>query len=389
MTRMALRLGFVPLLDAAPLIVAREMGFAEAQGLDLTLRPAPSWASLRDMALWGQVEAAQMLAPVPVAIAMGLAGPVERLDILQVLSVNGDVLGVSAALEARLRAQGFGFDFADALAARAALAAAVEGPLRIGVPFPFSTHVALVRHWLAQEAPPYSLHTIPPPRMAEALAEGEIDAFCVGEPWGSVAVERGAGALILPGTAIWAAAPEKVLAARASWVADNPETVAQLMRAVWLAGRWMDDPANRATVADLLARSEHVNAPPELLDRALRGQMVISSRGEERRVPGMIRFHEGAAPFPWRSQAAWFARQLARDNGLDPNAAMAAAGAICRTDLYRANLRGIGADLPGASSRIEGALEHPTAVASERGTMILPRDAFFDRTIFDPAQPDC
>ncbi|MCX7889713.1 MAG: ABC transporter substrate-binding protein [Rhodobacteraceae bacterium] len=385
----ALRLGFVPLLDAAPIIVAREMGFAEAEGLALELCAAPSWSSLRDMVLWGQVEAAQMLAPIPVAIALGLVGPVARLDILQVLSVNGDVLGVSSAIETRLRGMGFGFDFVDAKAARAGLAAAVTGELRIGVPFPFSTHAALVRHWLAGEGPAFSLHTIPPPQMAEALAAGEIDAFCVGEPWGSVAVERGVGALLLPGAAIWAAAPEKVLAARHDWIGTQPETVARLMRAVWQAGRWMDMPANRATVADLLARSEHVNAPPELLDRALSGQMVISTRGEERRVGDMIRFHAGAAAFPWRSQAAWFACQLARIHGLDVAAAVGAAMAICRTDLYRANLRGVGADLPGASSRIEGALDHPTAVASERGTMILPRDVFFDRAIFDPTRPDC
>ncbi|EPX87738.1 ABC-type nitrate/sulfonate/bicarbonate transport system, periplasmic component [Rubellimicrobium thermophilum DSM 16684] len=191
MSALPLRLGFVPLLDAAPLIVAREMGFAEAEGLALTLCPAPSWSSLRDMLLWGQVEAAQMLAPVPVAIALGLVGPVPRLDILQVLSANGDVLGVSTAIESRLRARGFGFDFVDARAARDTLAEVVAGELRIGVPFPHSTHAALVRHWLAGGGPAFSLHTIPPPRMAEALAAGEIDAFCVGEPWGSVAVERG------------------------------------------------------------------------------------------------------------------------------------------------------------------------------------------------------
>lgn len=387
MNMATLRLGFVPLLDMAPLAIAHEMGFAAAEGLALELARAPSWASLRDMLLWGQVEAAQMLAPVPVAMALGLGGAVARLDILQVLSVNGDVVGVSSALADALRDAGHDFGFHDARAAALHLAQVAPRPLRIGVPFPFSTHVELVSYWLRDLPLAYELCTIPPPRMADALAAGEVDAFCVGEPWGSVAVEGGAGALLLPSRAIWAVAPEKVLAARHDWVTDNPALTARLMRAVWRAARWLSVPENRMTASEILARPEYVNAPVELLDRALRGEMVISPRGELRQVPDMIRFFDGAASFPWRSQAAWFAAQLAQRHGLDVAASIRQAKAVCRTDLYRQNLRSAGADLPGASEKLEGSLRHPTAVASERGTMILAPDAFFDGQIFDPA-PD-
>uniref|UniRef100_UPI002FDE6C4B ABC transporter substrate-binding protein n=1 Tax=Pararhodobacter sp. TaxID=2127056 RepID=UPI002FDE6C4B len=196
-----------------------------------------------------------------------------------------------------------------------------------------------------------------------------------------------AGALLLPSRAIWAVAPEKVLAARHDWVTDNPALTARLMRAVWRAARWLSVPENRMTASEILARPEYVNAPVELLDRALRGEMVISPRGELRQVPDMIRFFDGAASFPWRSQAAWFAAQLAQRHGLDVAASIRQAKAVCRTDLYRQNLRSAGADLPGASEKLEGSLRHPTAVASERGTMILAPDAFFDGQIFDPA-PD-
>ncbi|MDD7972590.1 CmpA/NrtA family ABC transporter substrate-binding protein [Roseinatronobacter alkalisoli] len=379
-----LRLGFVPLLDVAPIVIAHEMGFAAAEGLALDLRRAPSWSSLRDMLLWGQVDAAQMLAPVPVAMALGLGGAFARLDILQVLSVNGDVLGVSQALAARLRDAGHDFAFIDAQGAARDLARAAGGTLRIGVPFPFSTHVELVTYWLRDTGLDYELCTIPPPRMADALAAGEVDVFCVGEPWGSVAVELGAGTLLLPSRAIWAVAPEKVLAARHDWVCANPALTGRMMRAIWRAAKWLSAPGNRMTASDILARAEYVNAPAELLERALRGEMVISDKGELRQVPDMIRFFDGAASFPWRSQAAWFAARMADRHGLDVAASMLSARELCRTDLYRANLRSAGADLPGASAKLEGSLQHPTAVASERGQMILPPDAFFDGQVFDP-----
>ncbi len=389
------RIGFVPLLDMAPIVIARDMGFAAAEGLALDLQRAPSWSSLRDMLLWGQVEAAQMLAPVPVAMALGLGGAVARLDILQVMSINGDVIGVSQHLANRLRAAGHDFGFADARRARddlakaAALSEAASGPLRIGVPFPFSTHVELVTYWLRDAGLSYQLCTIPPPRMADALAAGEIDAFCVGEPWGSVAVEQGAGTLLLPSRAIWAVAPEKVLAARHDWLSDNPALAGRLMRAIWRAARWLSVPENRHIASDILARPEYVNAPVDLLDRALRGEIVISPQGEIRQVPDMIRFYDGAASFPWRSQAAWFGAQLAARHGLDMEQSIAAAKAICRTDLYRQNLRPAGADLPGASEKLEGSLHHQTAVASERGQMILAPDAFFDGQIFDASGKVC
>jgi len=381
-----LRLGFVPLLDMAPIVIARDMGFAQAEGLGLELTRAPSWSSLRDMLLWGQVDAAQMLAPVPVAMAMGRGGAVARLDILQVLSINGDVIGVSQDVAGRLRRAGHDFGFSDAARARDDMVRAIDGPLRIGVPFPFSTHVELVSYWLRNTGLDYELCTIPPPRMADALAAGEVDAFCVGEPWGSVAVELGAGTLLLPSRAIWAVAPEKVLAARHDWVEKNPALAGRLMRAVWRAAKWLAVPANRSITSDILASREFVNAPVELLDRALRGEMVISPQGDVRQVPDMIRFFDGAASFPWRSQAAWFAAQMAARHGLDPDKSMAQAKAICRTDLYRQNLRMAGADLPGASEKLEGSLYHPTAVASERGQMILAPDAFFDGQIFDASE---
>lgn len=386
-----LSVGFIPLVDAAPLVVAQEMGFAAEEGLALDLVRAPSWSSVRDMLVFGRVEAAHMLAPVPVAAALGLGGTGAPLSVLSVLSVNGDVIGVSAALAARLRAAGHGFGFEDAREAGTALIAAAGGRLRIGVPFPFSMHAELLYYWLTALGLPapqgVDIRTVPPPLMADAIKAGEIDAFCVGEPWGSITVEQGVGSLLLPSQAIWAFAPEKVLAVRSDWAVAEPGLSARLIRALWRAGRWLADPEARVLTAELLARPEYLDLPPEIVDRALSGAFTISPQGEQRAAPGFVEFHRGAANFPWRSQAQWIAYQLAARTGLDRAEAMTRARSVFRTDIYRAALAGTGADLPGASSKIEGTIEADTPVASESGKLFLSRNVFFDRRVFDPDAP--
>lgn len=375
--------GFVPLLDAAPLIVAREMGFAAEEGLDLVLHREPSWAALRDRLIWGGYATAQMLAPVVVAQTAGIGAGDAALDALMVLSVNGDVLGTTPALAAATARAGG--RFLDAAATARALATAAEGRrLRIGVPFPLSTHAALVDYWL----PPGAgvLVTVPPPRMAAAMAAGEIDAFCVGEPWGSVAVEAGTAELILPGVAIWQFAPEKVLAMPRAIVEAEPELAAALMRAVWRSARWLGERGNAMTAAEITA--PHIDVAPDMLERLLSAHLVASAEGVEIRVPRAIEFFTGAATFPWRSQALWIADWLARTTGADRAGLRRAARASFRTDLYRSVLGPIGADLPGASEKLEGAMGAPTAVASTLGTIVLGPDRFFDRQVFDPLTGD-
>ena len=383
-----LEIGFVPLLDAAPLLVAQEMGFAAEEGLSLVFRRAPSWASARDALSFGQVTAAHMLAPVPVATAIGLGKGHMSIDALSVLSVNGTVVGVSMDLARRMRDAGHAFDFTDAGAAGQALIAAAPTPLRIGVPFPFSMHAELVYYWLSSLGHPspqsLSVRTVPPPLMADAIRAGEIDAFCVGEPWGSKAVESGLGELLLPGCAIWGFAPEKVLAVRRDWAEAEPELSGRLIRAVWRAGRWLDTADGRSLAAELLARSTHLDISPELVERGLSGRLVVSASGETRTASRFVAFHAGQASFPWRSQAAWIGSQLAARTGLDRQTAVTAARSVFRSDLHRAALATTGAHLPAASSRIEGSLAADSPVAGVRGETVLFRDTFFDGRTFDP-----
>jgi ABC-type nitrate/sulfonate/bicarbonate transport system substrate-binding protein len=384
----SLRLGFLPLVDAAPLIVAEAMGFAEEEGLALELVAAPSWSTLRDLLTFGEVSAAQMLAPVPVALALGLGGPA-RFDVLSILNLNGNAVGLSLDLAARM--QGHDFAMTDARAAGLALLAAAGPRLRIGVPFAFSMHNELVRYWLEGlgQALPAGLEvvTVPPPLMPDALAAGEIDAFCVGEPRGSVAVERGVGVLLLPTSAIWSAAPEKVLAVREGWAEAEPDLAGRLVRAIWRAGRWLGQATNLSVASEILSAPGRLGVSAEVIERSLTGRLVISPDGAERVVPGFLRFHDGAAGFPWRSQAAWIGARLAVRHGLDPVAAQSVAAAIFRSDLYRQHLGPAGADLPAASAKIEGSLTAPTPVASSRGKLILPPDRFFDAQVFDPGLP--
>ncbi|WP_054005923.1 CmpA/NrtA family ABC transporter substrate-binding protein [Cypionkella psychrotolerans] len=380
-----LRLGYVPLLDAAPLIIAEALGFAEEEGLSLDLHAAPSWAALRDMLAVGQVDAAQMLAPVPVAMALGLGrGPV-RFEALCVLNLNGNVVGISNALAAKMASAGYGFDFTDAAAAGQALLEAAPS-LRIGVPYTFSMHRELLLYWLAASgahAAQLDIRTVPPPRMAEALQAGEIDLFCVGEPWGSVAVENGSGTLLLPTSALWARAPEKVLATRLGWAAAEPALAGRLLRALWRAGRWLGRAENHIIAAEMLTAQGRIAVSAELVERALTGRIVTAPDGREHVTPQLIEFFEGAAGFPWRSQAAWIGASLAGRHGLDVAEASASAADVFRSDLYRLHLRPAGAILPGASEKLEGALAIDTAVPAERGQLILPADRFFDARIFD------
>jgi NitT/TauT family transport system ATP-binding protein len=383
-----LSVGFMPLVDAAPLIVAQEMGFAAEEGLALDLHRAPSWSTLRDMLSFGQVEAAHMLSPVPVASALGLGGAHAKLSAISVLSINGTVIGISNALAQQMRGQGYGFDFRDAYAAGKALIAASGARLRIGVPFPFSMHAELLYYWLSALGLPapqgVDIKTVPPPLMADAIKAGEIDAFCVGEPWGSIAVENGVGELLLPGSAIWAFAPEKVLAVRSGWAEQETVLMGRLIRSVCRAGRWLADPSSRLLRSELLARPEYLNMSAEILDRAFDGRLVVSKTGEERQVKQFMEFNKGASCFPWRSQGEWIGGQLAGRLGLDRPAALAAAGAVFRSDLFRAAHVGTSADMPGASSKVEGGVEVPMAVASESGRIILQPDGFFDGRVFEP-----
>lgn len=375
MSQTVLNCGYVPLVDCAPLVIAEELGFAGEEGLALNLVRQPSWSALRDMLALGHLDAAQMLSPMPVAMSIGLGGLPARVDTLMVLSVNGTVFGVSNDVASDIGIVPFG----DAKALLSALSNRKGAKLRVGVPFHYSMHRLLLSYWTST-APDLQIEeiTVPPPRMADAVADGFVDAFWVGEPWGSVAVGQNVARLMMTGRDVWQFAPEKVLAARHDWVASNGKVAAQLMRAVYRASAWLDAKNNTPLAIEILARSEHLSMSPDLIDPALSGDLVTGQDGAPTPVGRFLQFHDHAATFPWRSQAAWIASQLGADK-----AGITSAKACFRADLYRQNLAGIGADMPDESEKQEGALHFKTEVASSRGHLILSPDAFFDGRTFD------
>ncbi|MEM6547874.1 MAG: CmpA/NrtA family ABC transporter substrate-binding protein [Pseudomonadota bacterium] len=389
MNRDRIDCGFIPLVDCAPLVVARELGFAAEEGIELCLHRQPSWSAIRDQLAFGALDAAHLLSVLPVAMSMGLGAAAARIDVLSVLSVNGDVIGVAPDLAARMQTVGISKSANRATAVGRALIEAAGGSLRIGVPFPFSMHAELLYYWLSAlglEAPrDLDVRTVPPPRMADAIAENEIDAFCVGEPWGSVAVDLGAAEIVLPGSEIWQFAPEKVLAVRHDWAEGNRSLASCLIRATWRAARWLAEDDNRMTVSDLLARPEFLDRPVEVIDRALSGHLVLTPNGRSVRIRRFLEFYDCAATFPWRSQALWIASRWSARAGVDRAEALTAARACFRADLYRQAMQPLGVDLPGASEKVEGALDVRTEVASSKGELFLGPDRFFDGEVFDPS----
>lgn len=388
MTLTSLHCGFMSLVDCAPLVVAKEIGFAAEENLDLQLHREVSWATLRDKLATGRYAAAHLLSPIPIATSLGLGGLAKRLDVLSVLSVNGLVIGVAPELAQKMRQSYDSLDFMDAGAVGRCLISVADKPLRIGVPFPISMHAELLYYWLGSHglSAPQELdvRTIPPTQIVDAMAAHEVDAFCAGPPWGSVAVEAGVAELVLPGCAIWRFSPEKVLAVRHDWAESEVELTGKLMRSVWRAGRWLADTDNRLLISEILARAAYLDMPAETIERSLAGRLVVSPDGQERDAPGFMEFFDCSATFPWRSQAQWIASRLAARIGMDRGEASNIAQDCFRPDLYRANLGPIGAALPAASAKIEGALSQRTLMPSTLGTTYLGPDTFFDGEIFDP-----
>ncbi|MFC4214462.1 CmpA/NrtA family ABC transporter substrate-binding protein [Pseudophaeobacter arcticus] len=387
MKRTQINCGYLPLVDCAPLIIAKELSFAAEEGLELQLMKQPSWSALRDRLAFGQIDFAHMLSPMPVAMSLGLGGVATRIDALMVLSVNGTVIGISADLDRRMQDTGWRNSFGTPQETSKALFAASAQPLRIGVPFPFSMHRMLLETWLSQ-VPGYrperiQIVTVPPPKMAEAVRDGSLDMFCVGEPWGTVAVQQSGATLVLPGSSIWECAPEKILGVRHEWAEQNTKTCLALIRAISKAAQWLDQPRNTPLAVSILARSQHLDLPDHAIDPALTHQITTRLGQPPRQAEHFLRFYQSAANFPWRSQASWIADFLSGWHGLDTQAARDIARACFRTDLYREALAPIGIELPKTSEKIEGGMRAPTAVSSTLGKMILGPDGFFNGAVFD------
>lgn len=382
-----MRIGFLPLVDAALPILAHELGFAEAQGLKLELVRDMTWATVRDRLLYGHTDAAHMVAPLAIATALGRGRPAVPMAVPFVLGLNGNAVTFSTALA---DAVGLGDTLGDPVAIGAALKqVAQQRRLRFGVVHRYSSHNYMLRYWLAGVGirPDVDVDIIvtSPPFAADALAAGEVDGICVGEPWNSIAVDRGVGRIALATAQIWRRGVEKVLALRSAVVEERHDAVLRLIRALHAAAAHFVDPANAEANAAVLARGEYLDSSVDSILRAITDRLRLTLGGEPVHYPDFMFQYREAANFPWRSQAAWLYAQMTRWDGIaytDADAATAAE--VFRPDLYREALSGSDAPLPGASSKLEGGLDAPVGVGSVQGRLTLGADRFFDGRSFDP-----
>lgn len=388
-----LTIGFLPLVDAGLLILAREHGFAEEEGLSLRLVKDVSWATVLDRLLYGHSDAAHLIAPLAIATTLGRGRPQQALSVPFVLGLNGNAITLRPEYAQRVRLPGTMGSAREVGAALRIIAderLAAGDPLRFGVVHRYSSHNYMLRYWLAacgiRPDKDVEIVTVPPPYCAEALAAGDVDGICVGEPWNSVAVERGAGEIVLATAQIWRRGVEKVLALKQSMLEEKIEMVRPLIRALCRAGAHFVDPENWDANAQILARAEYLDGSPDLIRRAIADRLLLARDGAVVHYPDFMFQYREAANFPWVSQAEWLYTQMVRWDGTAFDAQEAAKAArVFRPDVYRAALRGTGEPLPGASSKVEGSLMQRTVVGTQQGAMVMEPNRFFDGVVFDPS----
>jgi two-component system, oxyanion-binding sensor len=344
-----LHIGFIPLVDASALIVAVDKGFTAAEGLDVTLVREVSWSNVRDKLNIGRFDAAHLLAPVAIASSLGLGHVKVPIVAPFNLGLNGNAITVSPALHAAIMGELDG-NATDPMATALALSRVVakrraDGvePLTFGMTFPFSTHNYQLRFWMAAGGvdPDEDVHLVvlPPPYMVDSLANGHVDAFCVGAPWNSVAVDLGVGHILHFVSDILVRAAEKVLAVRQSWSEKNPDVLAALIRAAARAAEFIEHPENRTEAARILAQPERIGVDAEVIQRTLDGRLKISPDGARRESSRYLLVGREGAARPDPVQAAWLYAQMVRwgQTAMRPEALKTAMG-VFRPDLYDAAL---------------------------------------------------
>jgi NitT/TauT family transport system ATP-binding protein len=344
-----LHIGFIPLVDAAALIVAVDKGFTAAEGLEVTLVREVSWSNVRDKLNIGLFEAAHLLAPVAIASSLGVGHVKVPIVAPFNLGINGNAITVSPSLHAAIMTEIEG-DRLDPMATARALSRVVAArrksgaePLTFAMTFPFSTHNYQLRFWMAAGGvdpdEDVRLVVLPPPFMVESLENGHVDGFCVGAPWNSIAVDHGVGHILHFVADILVHAAEKVLAIRQGWADKNPEVVARLMRALSRAAEFIEEPGNRAEAARMLARPERIGVDAEVIQRTLDGRLKISPDGAIRENSRYLLVGREGAGRPDPVQAAWLYSQMVRwAQTRISEEALKTAMAVFRPDLYDAAL---------------------------------------------------
>jgi NitT/TauT family transport system ATP-binding protein len=340
------------------MVAAREKGFMRERGIDFELVREPSWASLRDHLNLGYVDCAHALAPLAIASTLGVAHVEAEMIVPLVLSRGGNAITLSIGLARAVeRAVGGSPGSAAAWAeGLARVAGSRDKPLTLAMVHPFSGHNFELRYWLASAGihPDRQLRivAIPPPLVVDSLAAGHIDGFCVGEPWSSVAVERGIGRIVATKSQLFPHGVEKVLAV--SPTLTGRPALRPLMEGLLHAASWVDEPANHAEMAAILGRSQYLDLPAEIIFRSLEGRLAVGD-GAALDDPDFLYFRRYGANVPAEEEALWIYAQMLRWGQIPMNAELQRrAAAVFRPDLYLEAVRSGGAADPsgGAPARV-------------------------------------
>jgi nitrate/nitrite transport system ATP-binding protein len=305
-----LEIGFIPLTDCAPLVVAKEKGFFKEEGLEeVTLSREPSWKAIAQGVATGRLDAAQMVAGMPLSMTIGAGGkPSVPIITALVLSRNGNAITLSKQFQQ--------WEVNNLPSLKAALAKNSDKVHTFGMVHPSSMHNLLLRYWLASGGidpdRDVNLTVIPPPQMVANLKAGNIDGYCVGEPWNSRAVYEGLGYVVATDLDIWAAHPEKVLGVREVWIAKYPETHIALVKALLRACEYCDDLRNREEILNLICQEQYVGSAPAYTRPGFIDPYNRGTSEPPERLLHFNQFHIEQTNCPGRVEGLWILTQLAR-----------------------------------------------------------------------------
>lgn len=305
-----LQIGFIPLTDCAPLVVAKEKGFFQKYGLEeVTLSREPSWNAIAEGVAAGRLDAAQMVATMPLAMTLGMGGkaPLPMMTAL-VLSRNGNAITLSK----HFYNQGVRtiFDFKQAIAEQA------DKVHTLGIVHPSSMHNLMLRYWLAAGGihpdEDVNLTQIAPPQMVAYLKSGSIDGYCAGEPWNSRAVCDNLGFVVATDLEIWPGHPEKVLGVREDWVNKYPGTHMALVKALLEACEYCDDLRNREEILEWLCQPQYIGSAPAYIRPGFIDPYNRGTEEKPQQQPRFNQFHLDQSNCPGRVEGLWILTQLAR-----------------------------------------------------------------------------
>jgi nitrate/nitrite transport system substrate-binding protein len=325
------KIGFIPLTDCASVVIASVMGFDKKYGIKIVPSKEASWAGVRDKLVNGELDASHVLYGLIYGVQMGIGGPKKDMAVLMNLNHNGQAITLSNQLKDKGVTDG---------PALKKLVDAEKRDYTFAQTFPTGTHAMWLYYWLAT----YGIDpfkdvkniTVPPPQMVANMRVGNMDGYCVGEPWGARAIFDKIGFTAVTTQDIWKDHPEKVLGTTADFVAKYPNTARAMIMAILDASKFIDAMANRAKVAQVIAEKSYVNTTEEVIEGRMRGEYE-NGLGKKWQDPNYMKFYnEGTVNFPYLSDGMWFLTQHKRWGLLkeDPDY-LAVANKVNQIELYK------------------------------------------------------